>query len=289
MTAPSSAFVRPKSLDEACALLAEHGAACALLAGGTDWVVEEHLAPQRAEPKTRKLIVDVSSLPELLSIDVRDGAIRLGAGVTYLTMRTDARISSALPILASMAKDVGALQIQARGTLAGNLATASPAADGVAALAALETTIGLRSVRGERSVRFDDYQLGYKKTARAADEVIAWIELRVPPAEHRWSWRKVGTRLAQAISKVALASVVALDAGVIQQARFGMASVAPVTALLPNVRRALEGRRASELELAAIDRAVDADIAPLDDVRSTADYRRHVARALVRGMVRSLA
>jgi len=286
-------LVRPASLDEACALLAKRavdGAPTVLLAGGTDFVVEQHLAPASAKPRPSRAIVDVSNLRELSVIEERGELIRLGGGVTYLTLRTHPMLVERLPILAAMAKDVGAIQIQARGTLAGNVATASPAADGVCALAALDAIVGLKSVRGVREVPLERFYLGYKKTELARDEVIAFVDVRVPHAKTaRWSWRKVGTRLAQAISKVALAAVAEVDDGVVTRARFGMASVAPTTAFLPSVRAAIEARRASEIDEGPIVAALDADIAPIDDVRSTRDYRRHVARALVARFVRSLA
>ena len=284
-------LVRPRSLDETCALLAQRhadGHGTVLLAGGTDLVVEEHLAPPSAQPPPKRLVLDVSSLRELHLIEERGDVIRLGGGVTYLTLRTDPRITTRLPLLSAMAKDVGARQIQARGTLAGNLATASPAADGTCALAALDTVVGLASVRGERRVKLEDFYHGYKRTERQPDEVIAWIDVRVPVVGARWAWRKVGTRLAQAISKVALAATVEIVDGVVHDVRLGMASVAPTTAWLPRVRATLAGRTLTELDVDATMVALAADITPIDDVRSTADYRMHVACALVRELVRSL-
>jgi len=283
-------FVRPKTLAEACAILADAKQRPILLAGGTDLVVETHLAPARPSPPEARLVVDVSNLEELLRFEDRGATIRLGGGVTYLTLRRNPLLAAKLPILAAMGKDVGAIQIQARGTLAGNLATASPAADGVAALCALDATIGLRSVRGERSIALCQLYKGYKQSERKDDEVIAWIDVRVPSPNARWIWRKVGTRLAQAISKVALAALAEVDErGMIFHARFGMASVAPTTAHLPGVVKALEGQHASAIDEASVLAALEKDIAPIDDIRSTATYRRHVSRALVRRFLAALA
>lgn len=286
-----AAFARPFSLDEACAMLARahaDGQRPALLAGGTDFVVERHLAPPSATPHARITLLDVSSLRELQIVEERGDVVRLGGGVTYLTLRTHAKLVERLPLLAAMSKDVGAIQIQARGTLAGNIATASPAADGVCALAPLDAVVGLQSVRGTREIPLDRYYRGYKKTERAPDEIIAWIDVRVPHRGARWSWRKVGTRLAQAISKVALASVVELEQGIVTRARFGMASVAPTTSFLPSVRAAMEGKPVDRLDTEHVVAALEKDISPIDDVRSTREYRLHVARALVRGVVASL-
>jgi CO/xanthine dehydrogenase FAD-binding subunit len=281
-------FERMHSLAEAVArasACSRDGVPFQLLAGGTDLLVEGHLAPPSKDPRPSRCWLDVSSVPELARVEDRGDTLRLGGGVTYLTLRKEP-LAGRIPLLAAMAKDVGAVQIQARGTLAGNVATGSPAADGVCALFALDAVVGLASTAGERAIPIGEYYEGYKKTKRRADEVIAWIDVRVPAAGARWRWRKVGTRLAQAISKVALASVIELDGDEIRRARFGMGSVGPTTTALPSVRALVEGRRRAELDLDAVERAVDADVSPIDDVRSTAEYRRHVARAVVREWLR---
>ncbi len=280
-------FERARSLDEACvrvAGLVDKNEPFHLLAGGTDLIVESHLADAKERPG--RTILDVSSVSELARVEDRGDRIRLGGGVTYLTLRREP-LASRIPLLSRMARDVGAIQIQARGTLAGNIATASPAGDGVCGLFPLDAIVGLKSVKGEREVPLTEYFTGYKKTQRRPDELIAYVDVRVPKKDATWIWRKVGTRLAQAISKVALAAVIEVDKDIIQYARFGMASVAPVTVSLPSVRALLEGQ-STKLDLAAVDAAVDKDVAPIDDVRSTGDYRRHVARAVVRELVRSI-
>jgi CO/xanthine dehydrogenase FAD-binding subunit len=283
-------FVRPKTLAEACEILADAAKRPILLAGGTDLVVEHQILAARSTLPEPRLVVDVSNLGELLRFEDRGATVRIGGGVTYLTLRRTPLLAAKLPLLAAMAKDVGAIQIQARGTLAGNLATGSPAADGVAALFALDAVIGLRSVRGERALPIAKLYTGYKKSERKDDEVIAWIDVRVPSPGARWMWRKVGTRLAQSISKVALAAVAEIDEGGMEShARFGMASVAPTTAHLPGVQRALVGQHVSAIDQASVLAALEGDISPIDDIRSTAAYRRHVSRALLRQFLGSLA
>jgi CO/xanthine dehydrogenase FAD-binding subunit len=284
----------PRTIDEACTLLAQAkvaGRRASILAGGTDWIVDRHLAPiEKAEPID--LVVDVTRIDELAAIELRevDGQrhMVLGGAVTYWALRRDARVVGVLPMLAQMAKDVGAVQIQTRGTLAGNIATASPAADGVPALMALEGVVKLRSTRGARRVPLEELFVAYRKTVLEADEIIASIDVRIPSDGARVSWRKVGTRAAQSISKVALAAVVETDAaGVVTRARFGMASVAPVPAALPAVRALCEGKDARVIASADIAAALDRDVRPIDDVRSTGEYRKHVARALVERALRS--
>lgn len=282
---------RSADLAALCELLAERharGRATVMLAGGTDWMVEQEMAPPRGADAERPLVVDVSRLDELRGISLVGDTLRIGAATTYLEIERDPAVKRRAPMLVAMGRDVGAVQIQARGTLGGNLATASPAADGVTALAAYDASVVVRSVRGERTIPFASLQTGYKKSTRAGDEVIVAVELALPPEGSPWAWRKVGTRRAQAISKVAFAAVAVLDGTRVTRVGFGMASVAPVTATLPSVRALLASRPVPAVDAAALDAAVDADVTPIDDIRSTATYRRHVAKALVRGFVASL-
>lgn len=287
---PLHPFERVENLTELCRLLSERssrGEETILLAGGTDFIVERHVAPPNDGPLP--LVVDVSRLPELSVLAIHGDVARLGAGTTYLTLRRHELLRERVPMLASMSRDVGAVQIQARGTLAGNIATASPAADGVAALAALDSEIVLASVRGTRSVPIHAFFTGYKRTARQADEVICRIDFRLPKEGAFTYWRKVGTRQAQAISKVALAGVAELEDGRVTRIGLGMASVAPTTALLPTVRALALDAPLSKLTEATLEAATLDDVATIDDVRSTGAYRRHVAVALVKEFFRGLA
>ncbi len=276
-------FAAPRDLPEALGLLAARaakGRKTVLLAGGTDWFVERHVAPPEEEG-TLPLVLDVSRLDGLRRVSLEGDALRVGAAVPYLELRNDARVASRCPLLAAMARDVGALQIQARGTLGGNLASGSPAADGVAALAALDATLVLRSLRGARRVPLAGFYTGYRKSVLAADELIEAVEVALPPEGSPFAWRKVGTRQAQAISKVAFAAVAVVAGGRATRLGLGMASVAPTVALLPATRALGLSRPLAELADADVEAAVLADVSPIDDVRSTAAYRRHVAVRLV--------
>ena len=276
-------FTAPRDLPAALGLLAERAARdekTVLLAGGTDWFVERHVAPPETEG-TLPLVVDVSRLDGLRGISLDGDRLRVGGAVTYLELRKDARVAARCPLLAAMARDVGALQIQARGTLAGNLASGSPAADGVTALAALDATLLLRSIRGARRVPLASFYTGYRRSVLAPDELIEAVEIALPPAGAPFVWRKVGTRQAQAISKVALAAVAVVEGGRAMRLGLAMASVAPTVAFLPATRALGVSRVLAELTDAEVRDAVLGDVAPIDDVRSTAAYRRHVAVALV--------
>ncbi len=272
-------FASPMTLDDALALLAERAARSeksVLLAGGTDWFVERHVAPPETAG-TLPLVVDVSRLDGLRGISLDGEALRIGAATTYLEIRKDARVAARCPLLSAMARDVGALQIQARGTLGGNLASGSPAADGVAALAALDATLVLASVRGTRRVPISGFYTGYRKSVLAADELIEAVEIALPPAGSPFAWWKVGTRQAQAISKVAFAALAVVAEGRATRFGLGMASVAPTVAFLPATRALGLSKPFAGITDAGVETAVLADVSPIDDVRSTAAYRRHVA------------
>jgi len=283
-------FAAPKSLDEALSLLAERAARnekTVLLAGGTDWFVERHVAPAE-EAGTLPLVLDVSRLEALRGISLDGETLRVGGAATYLEIRRDPRVLARCPLLAAMARDVGALQIQARGTLGGNLASGSPAADGVCALAALDATLLLSSARGKRRVALSAFYTGYRRIVLAADELIEAVEIALPPKGSPFAWRKVGTRQAQAISKVAFAGLAVVADGRATRLGLGMASVAPTVALLPATRALGLSGPLAEVTDDAVEKAVLADVSPIDDVRSTAAYRRHVAVRLVQRFIGEL-
>ncbi len=280
-----------ESIDSVCGILAERharGEATVLLAGGTDWVVEQEMRKPLAPGQTLPLVVDISRLSDLRGISLQRGVLRIGAAATYLEIRRHPDVLARAPMLERMASELGALQIQGRGTLGGNLATASPAADGVAALAAYDATIVVRSVRGERRIAFTDLQTGYKQSTRAPDEMIVAVEMNLPGEGTPWIWRKVGTRRAQAISKMALAGIAVRSDQRVVRFGLGMASVAPVTATLPKTRALVLSKPLPDISGEELDAAVLADISPIDDVRSTRDYRKHVAKAIVRAFLRDL-
>jgi xanthine dehydrogenase small subunit len=272
----------PASLDEALALLAEHAGrpgGATPLAGATDLYV-----PLNAGALAPTTFVSLHGVAELGGPPRWDGdTCRLGALTTYADCRRDPGIAARLPLLAAAARELGALQIQNRATWAGNIPNAAPAADGVPALLACDARVELASVRGRRTVDLDAYFTGYKQTVRAADELIVAIDVRVPGAGARQYFRKVGTRRMQAISKVVAAGVLERDAsGTVTRARLALGSVAPVTLRARRIESVLLGSRLDEATVGAAVGAVREEIAPIDDVRSTRDYRLKVAERLVR-------
>ena len=279
----------PTTLAEACAMRADRAAAppeepeggsreaegegtrgAIPVAGGTDVLVHW---PERLELRDRTFL-DLGGVRELRYARRDDGWIELGALATYWDVETDATLPLDLPILDAAARQVGAVQIQSRGTWAGNLANASPAADGVPALMAYDAVVVLASPSGRREVPVDHFYHGYKEMEMRPDELIASI--RVPRREHDVErFVKVGSRRAQAIAKVGVA-IARSEAGW----RVVAASVAPTVRRCRSVEALLDAgdRPGSPDELAT---ALAADVAPIDDIRSTAAYRRTVlARVL---------
>lgn len=274
--------VTARSIDEALVALAGATSASRILAGGTDLVVEMETGRTRPD-----LVVDVGRLAALRGIRETDAGVEVGAGATCTDMLRSAAVARHADILLEAAREVGAVQIQNRATIGGNLGTASPAADLVPVLFALGARVRLASLRGAREMAVEDFVTGYRATARRDDELIEAVVLPRRPAGERRAFRKVGTRRAQSISKLVVALAVGpRGAG----ARIAAGSVAECTVRL----RALEAALAGALERASVGPAVHAalqrDVRPRDDVRSTAEYRRAVlARLLTRLITDTLA
>ncbi|HLE58715.1 MAG TPA: FAD binding domain-containing protein [Candidatus Limnocylindria bacterium] len=273
--------ISPTSLDEAYAALAE--SAHRPMAGGTDLLVQ--LTADLAPPPER--VLDLWRLDALRGIGVDGTDLVIGALTTYTEMRDSALVREHLPVLAAAAATVGAAQIQNRGTLGGNVANASPAGDTLPVLLACDAVLVLGSVRGEREVAATDFFVAYRRTALATDELL--LRVRFPmPATREVRFRKVGTRRAQAISKVVLALAWQQDApdAAWHAVRVALGSVAPVPVRAAATEAVLEGARPT---LATADLAASTlagELSPIDDVRSTADYRRAVAARILHRLLR---
>jgi carbon-monoxide dehydrogenase small subunit/xanthine dehydrogenase small subunit len=245
-------------------MLASSPAPLTPIAGGTDLFVSWH---QR--PHDDVQLLDLSGLRELQSLKLADDYLQLGGLTTYWDVMSSRQFSAAFPLLTEAARQVGAIQIQTRGTWAGNIANASPAADGVPVLMAYEAVVTLQSRRGARDVPLDEFYLGYKQTARRPDELIVAIRM-ARRARRTEFFHKVGARAAQAIAKLGVAGV-RDDQGW----RIVANSVAPYVCRCRNLEGALNAGRAfvSPDEIAEVLRG---DIHPIDDIRSTAEYRQRV-------------
>jgi xanthine dehydrogenase small subunit len=216
-----------------------------------------------------KSFIDLWPLRELRGITADREILRLGALTTYTEVINSALVRRRLPMLVAAAQDIGGKQIQHRGTVGGNVANASPAGDTLPVFAAGNATVVLRSAAGERRVPFVAYYTGYRTTVRTADELIVAIE--IPRVEGKQYWRKVGTRRAQAISKVMCAAVRG------PEVRVALGSVGPTVTRLRRTERVLSAGGPLKQALAVL----RGEITPIDDVRSTAEYRREVSANLL--------
>ncbi len=277
-----TAYLRPRTLEEALSARAQNPS-FTVLAGGTDLLVN---APHKPEPAG---LLDVFGLPGMCGIEAEGGELRIGAAATYRAILEDARVRELVPCLWEACREVGAVQIQARGTIGGNLVTSSPVGDTLPALLALDAVIELASVRGVRKVAYGQFCTGYRKTLLATDELVVAVRLPRPAPGTRQHWRKVGTRKAQAISKVALAAAARVEGGVVVEPRIALGAVAATPIRARAAERVLAGARPDAATAASVEAALAAEIHPISDVRSTEGYRRDVAARLAARFVLSLS
>jgi len=255
---------RPRSLREALTILRDDGPLVPL-AGATDLYVALNFGTLQ---DTRFL--DLWPLEPLRRIETRGEVLSLGALVTYTGLTRSRLVKQRLPMLIDAARQVGGVQIQNRGTIGGNIANGSPAGDTLPVFAAAEAVVVARSASAERRIPFVEFYTGYRANVLRPDELIVAVE--VPPLDGRQWFRKVGTRAAQAISKVVMAGI--RSGG----PRVALGSVGPVVVRARGAERALAAGEGID---AAVN-ALDGEIAPIDDLRSTAEYRRVVAGNLLR-------
>jgi CO/xanthine dehydrogenase FAD-binding subunit len=264
-TAVSALRLRsPRTLAEALRIMRDERGAIPL-AGATDLYVSLNFGTL-----TGTAFLDLWPLAALRKIERRDGVLSIGALATYTQIIRSRHVRVHAPMLIEAARQIGGVQIQNRGTIGGNIANASPAGDSLPVLAATDAVVVLQSEIGERRVPFAEFYTGYRQSVRQPDELIVAVE--IPLVEGRQWFRKVGTRAAQAISKVVMAAVRA------PRPRIALGSVAATVVRLPRTEAALGSGGSIEDAV----RVLESEITPIDDVRSTAAYRLTVAGNLLR-------
>jgi CO/xanthine dehydrogenase FAD-binding subunit len=254
------------------------------IAGGTELMV----AFAAGRLGARKL-VNLWGIPDLRFIEMTSDSFVIGACATFLDLRAHAALAAELPILAKSASWIGSVANQGHATLGGNLVNGSPAADSSPALLAYDAEIEMVSQRGRRRIPYAEFHTGYKRNVLAADELIYAIHVPRRFAHHRQYLRKVGTRRAMAISKVALAATVLLQDAVVSEIRLAAASLAAFPTRLYQTEAALLGQRVTSETIQAAQRELLAEAQPIDDIRSTAEYRKRVAANLLEEFLLELA
>ncbi len=266
-------YFRPGKLKDACEVLAERR--LTVLAGGTDHY------PSRVGAGRQEDILDLTGVAELRGIRKSAQGWRIGATTTWTDL-LEAKLPPLFDALGLAAREVGGVQIQNAGTIAGNVCNASPAADGVPALLALDASVELSSARATRTLPLAEFILGPRKTALASDEIVAALLVPAPRAVAHSHFLKLGARKYLVISIAMVAAVIETERNIVRAARIAVGACSPVAARLPALEAALAGVKLDPL---LGERALPEHLAPLkpiDDVRADAAYRREAALTLVR-------
>ncbi len=273
----------PKDLSAALELMAREPSVWKPFAGGTDLMVlfEAGKLPQRK-------FLSLWKLAELKGIEAMPEHVTLGALTTYTEVLAHPALQQEFPLLCQAGRETGGVATQNRGTLAGNIANGSPAADSPPALLVYDAELELISARGARWVPYHGFHTGYKAMLLRPDEIIR--ALRLPRRKNAWRqyYRKVGTRKAQAISKVCFAGAADVRGDTIQDVRIALGSVAPIPLRCVQTESALRGQKLARAAIEAAQDALAQEIAPIDDLRSTARYRLRVAQNLLEDFVLQL-
>jgi CO/xanthine dehydrogenase FAD-binding subunit len=266
----------PASLTEALGLLAAEPGTWQPFAGGTDLMVL-----LEAGKLSHKQFFSLSKLDDLRGIEVTAGAVILGALTTYSEVQRHPMLQSEFPLLCAAARETGSIATQNRGTLGGNIMNASPAADSPPALLVYDAHIETISSRDVRWQPYDGFHTSYKKMQIAPDELLRAI--RLPRRGTAWMqyYRKVGTRKAQAISKVCFAGAAQVKAGKIAEIRIGLGSIAPIVLRASKTENMLRGAKVTPEIVAEAKTTLSREISPIDDIRSTARYRLRIAQNLL--------
>jgi CO/xanthine dehydrogenase FAD-binding subunit len=245
-------------------------------AGGTDLMVL-----LEAGKLAHRKFLNIAKLSELRGIDLTPEHVTIGALTTYTDVQRHEILAREFPLLCCAAAETGSVATQNRGTVGGNIANASPAADTPPALCVYDAEVELVSAGAARWAGYKGFHTSYKQMDLHSNELIRRI--RLPRAMRGWKqhYRKVGTRRAQAISKVCFAGAARMDGGKIVDVRIALGSVAPIVLRAVETEKLLRGKKPAGAILQAAQEALAREIAPIDDMRSSARYRRHVAQNLL--------
>jgi len=275
-------LVTPQNLEEALQTLAREPSVWKPFAGGTDLMVL-----LEAGKLAHKHYINIRNLPEFRGIEIAADHVSIGALSTYTEIQAHPVLRAEFPMLCQAASETGGLAIQNRGTIGGNIVNASPAADSPPALLVYDAELELVSTNGSRTVTYQGFHTGYKQMLIRSDELLSRIRLPRTKAGFIHYYRKVGTRKAQAISKVCFAATARTNGGQLEDVRIALGSVAPIPIRCLKTETALRGGPLDQLpdkgrtELAK-------EIAPIDDIRSTASYRLNVSLNLFEEFLHSL-
>lgn len=274
---PPFELLRPRSLDDALAALAEGGVP---LAGGTNV-----LPDIRAKGKANGRLVSLGLIGELRSIDHSGGRVRIGGRTTMTDILRDPRMAAAAPSLVEAARVFAGVMVRNAATVGGNICYGSPAADTVPPLLSLDAEVVLAAAGGERTLALDDFLVDYRKTALGPGEILKSVSWTPPGPDTANLFTKLGRRKGDAISVVGVAVTITAGDGKCTKARIALGSVAPRVLRAREAEESLVGKTPTDRLFEAAARAAVAAIRPIDDIRASAEYRRHTTGVLVRRLL----
>jgi CO/xanthine dehydrogenase FAD-binding subunit len=281
---PDYQLTTTSSLAEALALLANEPGVWKPFAGGTDLMVllEAGKLPHRN-------YINIWKLDELRNVEIEPQHITVGALTTYTDVQANEILRAEFPMLCQAASETGGLAIQNRGTLGGNIVNASPAADSPPALLAYDAELELSSAESSRWLPYKGFHTGYKQMQIREDELLTRIRLPRTTQPLKHYYRKVGTRKAQAISKVCFAAVARSNGKRIDEVRIALGSIAPVPLRCVRTEDVLRGQEIGQAMIASGKETLAREIAPIDDIRSTKNYRLRISQNLLVDFLENIA
>lgn len=265
-------YRKARSLHEAVEMLSHtNGGPVRLLAGGTDLMLQLHERILAADT-----LIDISRVPELCGVRLEEGQISIGAATTFAEIARSPLIRQHAPLLVQASKQIGAAQIQNMATIGGNIGNASPAADALPCLYALEAEVVVRGLSGERCLPIDHFHQGYRRIDLLPGELIQSVRFRTLPEGALTSFYKYALRKAQAIAVVNTATVLQVRDGLIAYARVALGAVAPTTIRSRQAETVLLGQTPGEESFQRAGEAARRDAAPISDIRGSASFRRYL-------------
>jgi CO/xanthine dehydrogenase FAD-binding subunit len=266
-------YFKPKTLAETLALLERYGNDARCLAGGTDLIV--HLKENVVRPKA---VLDVKGITALSELTMRGDELRIGALVTFSEIIHSSEVKNHFPVLVEAAETVASVGVRNRATLVGNICSAVPSLDAGPALLIYDAHVVVEGRAGERSISIHDWFAGPKKTTRAADELVKWIVLKKPSAKHASAYVKLGRYRGEDLAQAGVAAML-IEGNVY---RVAVCALGPVAKRAAKVEVVLQGKPASESLFESAAQAVLGDISPISDIRSSKEYREHMAVVMTR-------
>jgi len=271
----------PESIEEALSLMEGHRDSARIVAGGTDLMllIEK-------EANTPRLLIDITRVPSLRTIEVEGDYIKIGAAATYRDLLAYAAISERVQFLADAIRTIGGVQIRNVATLIGNITNASPAGDALPPLYILGTEVVISGLRETRSLPIEDFILGVRRTALQPGELVTHIKFELPGNHWYGHFDKIGLRRAMAIAVVSAAFLIHIDNGKVDKARIALGAVAPTVVRASDAEAYLIGRELDEETIGAAAEIAVHSISPIDDLRATAEYRILATRGVIRRALR---